>query len=558
MVDLAGRAVLPGFVDPHAHPFWEGLVAARPSLRGARDLRSAMQALPTVTQQLAPDAWLVAQYDHGRWPEGRHPTRADLDRAVPDRPVVLCHVSGHAIVANSLALAMAGMGPTTGDLPGDAVLLRDERGEPTGLVEGPGAWAAISSAMPPPAPGEADTALRLAAARLAGHGVTWVTDADVGASVGLEAEMAAYGAAVISGSFPLGLGLMPGLVLLAPRADADPPPVGEIAALLPPGARDRIRLDRAKLYADGALTTRTAWLGAPYADQPGEAGRPAHEPAELAERVRRARRAGWGVATHAIGDAAIAAVLDACEAAAGEAAAGDGEAGTTGNRIEHAMLLTGPLVERLARLAARGDLDAVVVQPEFTAWAGATYRSRLGERMADLLPYARLLAAGIPMAFSSDRPVVAGAPLDGIRAALRHASSMGEGASAPRGDPSISVAEALHAWTAAAARAAGAPDVGVLAAGRPADLVILSGDPTAIPARAWASGEDGIVVTATLVGGRLVAGGVEGIVAEPLASERPSPRPSDRPSNRPPARRIAGRRGGPGGQRPTSRPRGRR
>jgi hypothetical protein len=153
------------------------------------------------------------------------------------------------------------------------------------------------------------------------------------------------------------------------------------------------------------------------------------------------------------------------------------------------MLLDDDLV---ARLAASGV--TAVVQPEFLAWAGPTYRARLGEeRAARLLPFSALLAAGIRTAFSSDRPVVPGAPLAGVRAALRH-------------DPALSAAEALHAWTAAGARALGDDDAGRLAVGQRSDLVILSSDPIAVPREAWARGEDGIRVDATVAAGHVVHG----------------------------------------------------
>ncbi len=223
--------------------------------------------------------------------------------------------------------------------------------------------------------------------------------------------------------------------------------------------RDRVRLTHVKLKADGALTTRTAWLRAPYADASHEGG-PVHDPGVLAERVRRATASGWAVATHAIGDAGIAATLDACAAA---------PAGLPPHRIEHAMLLDAALV---ARLAASGM--TAVVQPEFLAWAGPTYRTRLGEeRAARLLPFAAMLAAGIPMAFSSDRPVVPGAPLDGVRAAVRH-------------DTGLSVAETLHAWTAAGATAVGDEEAGRIETGRRCDLVILSSIPPP-SRRRWAA-----------------------------------------------------------------------
>jgi hypothetical protein len=362
---------------------------------------------------------------------------------------------------------------------------RDEAGEPTGILRGPDAWDRVAAAMPAPTTAEGRAALVRAAARLAAHGVTSVADADVGSTAGVAAELAAWGEAIASGAMPLAVALLPGLVRIAPGVDDAVPSPAEIAAALPEAVRNRVRISHVKLKADGALTTHTAWLGAPYEDAP-HAGGPVHDPAALAERIRRAAAAGWATATHAIGDAAVAAVLDACATAP----APPGMA----HRIEHAMLLDEDLV---ARIAASGV--TAVVQPEFLAWAGPTYRARLGEaRAARLLPFAALLQAGIPMPFSSDRPVVPGAPLDGVRAALRH-------------DPALSVAEALHAWTAAGAAVLGDDEAGRLEVGRRSDLVILSRDPTAVPLAAWARGEDGVGVVATIVGGRLVAGRLEGL-----------------------------------------------
>ena len=479
VVDLRGRAVLPGFVEAHAHPYWEGFVAGM-ALFAGRERRAALRAVPGATERLDPDAWLVARYDPTGWDWPDDPTRDDLDRAVPDRPVLLAHVSGHAVVANSLALAVAGVETATADIPGRLLVERDAAGEPTGVLRGPDAWDRIAAAMPPPTAAEGHAALARAAARLAADGVTSVADADVGSTAGVAAEMAAWGDALGSGAMPLAVSLLPGLARVAAHPGDPVPSPADLAALLPADVRARVRLSHVKLKADGALTTRTAWLGESYADAP-HAGGPVHDPAALAERIRRAAAAGWATATHAIGDAAVTAVLDAYAAAPGPPG--------TPHRIEHAMLLDDDLV---ARLAASGVV--AVVQPEFLAWAGPTYRARLGEERASrLLPLSRLLAAGIPTVFSSDRPVVPGAPLDGVRAALRH-------------DPALSAAEALHAWTSAGAAALGDDDAGRVAVGRRSDLVILSGDPTAVPRDAWARGADGIRVEATVAAGRVVTG----------------------------------------------------
>ena len=484
IVDLRGRAVLPGFVEPHAHAYWEGFVAGMALLAG-RERRAAIRGVPGAAEHLGPDAWLVARYDPTGWDRPDDPTRDDLDRAVPDRPVLLAHISGHAVAANSLGLALAGLARASEDVPGRMMIERDDAGEPTGILRGPDAWDRIAAAMPVPTPAEGQAALARAAARLAADGVTSVADADLGSTGGVSAELAAWGEAIASGAMPLAVALMPGLVRIAPGVGDAVPSPADIAAALPEAVRDRLCLSHVKLKADGALTTHTAWLGAPYDDAP-HAGGPVHDPAALAERIRRAVAAGWAVATHAIGDAGVAAVLDAYAAAPAPPG--------TAHRIEHAMLLDEDLV---ARLAASGV--TAVVQPEFLAWAGPTYRARLGEeRAARLLPFAALLEAGIPMPFSSDRPVVPGAPLDGVRAALRH-------------DPALSIAEAFHAWTAAAAAVLGDDEAGRIEVGRRSDLVILSRDPTAVPRAAWARGDDGIAVVATIVAGRLVAGRLDGL-----------------------------------------------
>lgn len=483
VVDLRGRAVLPGFVEPHAHPYWEGFAAGLGLVAG-RDRRAALRAVPGLAEHLDPDAWLVARYDPTGWDRPDDPTRDDLDRAVPDRPVLLAHVSGHAVAANSLALALAGIDRTVVDVPGRLVPDHDPDGEPTGVVRGPEAWDRFAAAMPAPTAADGAAALARALARLVADGVTTVADADVGSTAGVAAELAAWGEALASGAMPLVVSLMPGLARLAPGPDDPVPTPADLGAPLPAAARGRARLAHVKLKADGALTTRTAWLREPYADA-GHAGGPVHEPAALARRVARAAESGWAAAIHAIGDAAVAAVLDALEATPPPPGAV--------HRVEHAMLLDPALVGRLA-----GSGAAAVVQPEFLAWAGPTYRSRLGdERAGRLLPLAALLAAGVPTAFSSDRPVVPGAPLDGVRAALRH-------------DPGLSAAEALHAWTAAAAAVLGDHDAGRLVVGGRSDLVVVSGDPTAVSRAAWAAGEDGIRVEATVVAGVTVHGTLGG------------------------------------------------
>ena len=491
VVDLAGRVIVPGFRDPHAHPIGEGIDVGRPLIGGETDLRSGLRVLSDASSRLAPDAWLVARYDQTGWREGRHPTRDDLDRAVPDRPVLLAHVSGHAVAANSLALAYAGVTAATEDVAGRRAVERDDRGEPTGVVTGTDAWDLFVDAVPAPSARELVDAVARAAARLVADGVVASADADLGSDgTGLDRAVAAYVAAAGAGRLSLPITLMPGLARLGPP-DADPPSPAEVAASIPAGWRGRLPVRAAKLKADGAMTTRTAWLRDDYADAPGWRGLPVGEPGALAELVLRAHRVGWQTCTHAIGDAAVDAVLDALEATARDGAGHR-------HRIEHAMLLDDAAIARMRRLGAVASM-----QPEFVAWAGDTYRARLGAgRAARMNRYRSVLDAGVPVAFGSDRPVVGGRPLDGIAAAVRHAGPSGTRLS---DDEAISAAEALHAWTAGAAYAmCDEADAGRLSVGLRADMTLLSADPT-IPATPGRRGSAPRVL-ATIVGGRVVHG----------------------------------------------------
>ncbi|MCU0504953.1 MAG: amidohydrolase [Chloroflexi bacterium] len=496
VIDLRGGIVVPGFIDPHAHPLGEGVDAGKVLIGGEPDLRAALRRLSDAASRLDPDAWLLARYDQTRWLEPRHPTRDDLDRAIPDRPVLLAHVSGHAVAVNSLALALAGVGPATDDVAGRWSIERDVHGEPTGVVVGTDAWSVFEDAVPPPTTAGLTDAVVRAGRRLAADGVVATADADLGSDgTRLEAALRAYVAAAASGGLAQVVSLMPGLARLGPP-DVPPPTPADVEASVPPDLRDRLPVRACKLKADGAMTTRTAFLREDYADAPGWRGLAVEDAEALRARVLGAHAAGWQVCTHAIGDAAVDAVLDALEAV--EAADRGGAVAAGRHRIEHAMLLDDSAIDRAAALGAM-----LSMQPEFVAWAGDTYRARLGDvRAARMNRYRSILAAGIDVAFGSDRPVVLGAPLAGIAAAVRHAGPSGVAL-----DPAerISGAEALHAWTAGAARASWMEgDLGRIAVGMRADLAILSSDPTA--QGAWDGSRARPEVVATVVGGHVVHG----------------------------------------------------
>jgi len=501
LVHLDGAAVLPGFQDQHAHPLVEGLQAGWVDLTRAADVASALRMLAGAAADARAsfevERWVEAWYHPSAWREGRHPTRDELDRIVPDVPVLLHHGSGHAALGNSLALAYAHITAERSDPPG-ATIERDASGEPTGMVRGSDPVAPFAAALPPLTPEALRAAARRAGSRLSAAGVTAVADAHVGWLGDPLSEIAAYAGAVLDEDLPQRLTLMPGLAHLA-TADEDPPTPGDVAALVPLDVRDRVRVGPAKFFADGALSTGDAWLRAPYADaadRPADLalGRPAHEPEALAERLRRAHLSGWQLATHAIGDAGIALTLDVYRRVLAAHPRPDHR-----HRIEHAMVLAPDL------LRAAIELEVVaVLQPEFVTGAGDVYTTRLGDRTRDLYACRTWLDAGLRVAFASDRPFSPGAPLDGIRAAFRLAGPSGR---RMHSDPGPTVAEALHAWTSGAAWAArDEARAGRLAAGLAADLVVLSADPATVAPKRWGTARDGIEVLATLVDGRTVFG----------------------------------------------------
>ncbi len=255
---------------------------------------------------------------------------------------------------------------------------------------------------------------------------------------------------------------------------------------------DFVRIGPAKVFTDGALTTRTAFLRAPFSDSADNLGTAVWTPEELEFMVAKAHAAGWQIAAHAIGDAAIDLCLDAYGKAQAKHPRLDAR-----HRIEHAMLLWPDQIGRMARL---GVLP--VYQPEFIARFGDSYRAGLGEARAHrLMPYAETANAGLPLIFGSDLPVVPGAPLDGLAAACLRRTPSGD-VLGP--NQCVSALDALHAYTSGAAYSVFAEeDRGRIAPGHRADFVVLDGDPMTLPPDEWA---DDLRVRVTILGGNVVYG----------------------------------------------------
>jgi len=456
LIDLEGRTVVPGFVDPHNHFSIGALETFWPDCRAADSVEDLQRLLARAATRTPAGEWVRGVgYDHTRLPGRRHPTRADLDAAVPDRPVLLMHYSHHQAVASSRALAAAGITRATPD-PAGGEIARDTSGEPTGLLF-ERALSGVEVASREGWEARFVEVAHAATLRYAALGITTIQDAAVSPAMARRyAEARAAGALAID----------VGEIGVGSRGWFDPPDDAT------PGAP-------IKLFADGgyrcAMRVGDRVSGFLFYDR-----------AALAARMLAAWRVERNVVCHALGNLGVETAVGAIEDALAREPAGRGRV-----RIDHAMFLDRALLARLVDLGVW-----TVVQPSFIWDHGGRSPS------PDLLlrPFATAREAGLRQAFSSDYPCGENAPLLGIQAAVTRRTRQGE----PAGlEEALPAEAALRAYTLDAARAAGLEaDRGSLAPGKRADLLVLSADPLECRAEAikdvrvlqtWVNGEPIVV-----------------------------------------------------------------
>jgi predicted amidohydrolase YtcJ len=387
VIDMNGRTVMPGIFDCHMHVLNAGLDLSALNLHDCNS-RSEIEELVRERSAKTPSGqWLLAvHYDSNRFPDGRDVHADELDEWTGGRPAILRQVSGHACIASATAMKMAGITKSSVD-PSGGRIVRDECGEPTGLLE-ENAMGLVYSASPKPTRETMIEAIRLAAESLQSFGITATCDMSTG-QYNLADELAAYESAKVSTRI--------GLYILWSRVFEED---GRQRVFEFPES-DTLRVSGIKLFADGALGSGTAAIYGEY--ETGGDGMLIYEPDDLKRRVKIASDAGFRVAVHAIGDRALDIVLDAFEAT------GTPES----HRLEHAMILSDEQIERIRKLNV-----AITMQPQFLLEFGHAYKRRLGPDRASKLKRIRsLLDAGVRVALSSDRPIVSGDPWKGIDAA---------------------------------------------------------------------------------------------------------------------------------------------
>jgi hypothetical protein len=493
VVDLHGAFAMPGFNDAHAHLGMGGRIRLSVDLIGVQSLAEMQARIRAAAHKAAPGQWLTGGgWDHTLWPGGRLPDRRDMDAAAEGHPAIFTRVDGHIAVADSAALAAAGITRST-QAPEGGEVDHGPDGEPTGILRET-AQGLVN--VPPPTPEQRRHGLELALEDAYSHGVTTVQDFSDWDDFLVFEQMEKEGKLPVRISEWL-------------RFD-DPVNIEQQQRAHHPATDRMLRTTMLKGFMDGSLGSRTAAMNAPYADDPGNSGIPRFTQAELNTMAIQRARAGFQMGFHAIGDRAVEMALDAFAAA---------EQATRSNtippqvvvpiagksfvfpsrdlrwRIEHSQVVGPGDFARYKQLGVIASMQPNHLLTDM-AWAGA----RLGpERSQYAYAWKSFLDAGVPLAYGTDYPVEPIAPFRGVYASVTRMNEAGTMTFHP--EQKLTIGQTLHAYTQGAAYAEFAEAwKGKLAPGYVADFVVLDRDLTAIPPREIL----GTQVLRTVVGGKTV------------------------------------------------------
>jgi len=488
VIDLKGRLAVPGLSDSHAHFIQGGFQLLSVDLKDSRSEEEFVRRIAEKARTLPPGRWMQGgDWDEEAWPSEKLPTRWLIDPVTPRTPVFISRYDGHAVLANSLALELAGITKETPDPPGGVIVRDPKSGEPTGVLKDE-AQDLVAKVIPRPSQAEMEEALRAALKEAARVGLTSIHDITVGPEAW-------------NGNFT-------GEIELLRRAELEGWLTCRIYAITPIAnwknleqagishdmGSDFLEMGAVKAFADGSLGSRTAWMFKPYDDDPSNSGLPMPimaPPAKLEEIARQADKAGIQICTHAIGDRAVSSLLDIYERIGGEHPAAHRF------RVEHAQHVR---PEDFARFGKLGIVASM--QPYHAVDDGRWAEKRIGhERARSSYAWKSMLGAGAKLAFGSDWPVAPLDPLLGIYAAVTRATLDGKNPGGWFPEQRLTVEEALRAYTLGAAYAAfQEKEKGTISPGKLADVVVLSDDLFQIPPERIKD----VRVEVTIVGGKVV------------------------------------------------------
>ena len=482
VIEGQGRRVIPGLTDAHTHVISAGLLMRQLNLREAADREDFVRRVADQAQQLGPGQWILGgRWTVESWADPTAPSKEWVDPVTPHNPVFLSRMDGHMALANTAALKLAGItGQGPPDPEGGKIDRDPHTGQPTGLLRDD-AMELVSSHIPEPDEAELDAALQRAMAEANRWGITMVHD------MSEWRHIEAFARAARRGQLSLRIYCFYYTESWAER-------ISRIKSLGPDN--DLLRVGGFKGFMDGSLGSRTAYMAAPFSDNPPEQKdwrgllvAMADPPKEMADRCLVADRAGLQTAIHAIGDQANHLVLDIYQSVREAHGRRDRR-----QRVEHAQHL---LPEDIGRFAELGIIASM--QPYHKADDGRYAEQALGrQRLKSSYAFGSLLESGATVCFGSDWPVVTNNPFVGMATAVTGRTTDGK-IWIP--SQNITIEQALGCYTMGAAQACFMEDrLGSIELGKWADLVILDGDLLTIPPE-----EIGQVRPAvTILGGRVV------------------------------------------------------
>lgn len=478
-VDLAGRTVIPGMVDAHAHLVGLGQALANVDLVDTRSYDEVIARVVARAQELPAGTWIQGRgWDQNDWGNTAFPTHEALSRAVPNHPVVLTRIDGHAILANAAAMRAADVTAASQDPEGGRIE-RDAQRNPTGVFID-NAENLVMRSVPRMTQAELGRAVSRAISEMHRWGLTGMHDAGAG-----RATIDAYESLARSGQLDLRLYVM---------ISDDSAAIAHYFARGPQSALHdgRLWIRAVKLYADGALGSRGAALLDPYADDPNNSGLLVSPPEHIRTVAERGLRAGFQINTHAIGDRGNRVVLDAYRGALAAVPTADHRF-----RVEHAQVLHQDDIPRFAELGVIPSMQAVH-QTSDMYWAG----NRLGiGRLFGAYAWRSLLSTGVPVPNGSDFPVEHVNPLLSFSASISRMDRNGWPVGGWYPQQRMTREEALKSMTIWPAYAAfQEKDLGSLTPGKYADFVVLDRDIMTVDERDVPRA----TVLATYIGGKAV------------------------------------------------------
>jgi predicted amidohydrolase YtcJ len=464
IVDAKGGRLLPGFNDAHVHFSEGGAQLSAVQLTNVTSLKEFVQRVAEHAARTPKNEWIRnGNWDESKWSPATLPTRQDIDAVTPNNPAVLSRYDGHAVLANSKALALAGITSKTPDPPG-GVIVRGASGEPTGILKD-AAEGLLDRVVPPLDFAQRRRAIERAMLEAASHGVTSVQHMSMDYG-----DLAVYSQLLDENKLTVRIYGAPPIAKVEDQAQ-----LGIGRAFGAPS----LRIGALKMLSDGSLGSRTAYFIDPYSDDAQNHGILFSDMLPLikaGERLLRADAANLQVCTHAIGDAAVKTVLDLYQAVEKKAGPRDRRW-----RIEHAQHLSPPDFDRFAQLHVIAS-----VQPYHAIDDGRWAESRTGhERAARMHAYRTFLDHGVRLAFGTDWPVAPIDPMLTLYAAVTRATLDGKNPQGWFPEQKLTIEESIATYTLGSAYAEFQEnDKGSIEPGKLADMVLLSQDVLKVPAAA--------------------------------------------------------------------------